>query len=53
MRIIDVSDELWMWYHWKYGINVIVRKLYSFGTNNWCYLAVPEDGWLNWQNHKQ
>ena len=36
----------------KYRIWPIIKILYSIETNNWSYLAVPDDGLLNWQNNK-
>ena len=37
---MNVSNEVWMWVHWKYVMSQIIKKLYQFGTNNWTYLAV-------------
>ena len=51
IQIIDVSDEVWMWVHWKYGMSGIVQKMHSFETNNWSYLTVPDNNQLNrWSN---
>ena len=49
IKIIDVSDEVWMWVHQKYGMSRIVKIFYSFETNNCSYLAVPDNGQLNQQ----
>ena len=34
MKIIDVSDEVWMWVHQKYGMSQNVQKYYSLKINN-------------------
>ena len=52
MRKIDASDEVWIWVHQKYGMSQIVRKLYSFETNNCSYLYVPVDDQLNRRNNE-
>ena len=49
---MNVSDEVWMWVHQKYGMSVIKRKLYSIETNNWSYLSVTDNGQLNRQNNE-
>ena len=49
---IDVSDEVWLWAHQKYGMIQIIQKLYSFETNNWYYLDVPDDGQTNQRNNE-
>ena len=41
MKIIDVSDEVWMWVHWKYGISWIVWKYFLFETNTDLTLMCP------------
>ena len=48
MEIINVSDEVWMWEHQKYGMSQIMQKLYSV-KKNWYYLAVTDDGRFNWR----
>ena len=49
---MNVSDEVWMWVHRKYGMSQIVRKFNSVETNKYTYLAVTNDGWLNWQKNE-
>ena len=49
---MDISDEVWMWVHKKYGMGQSVWKLYSFKTNNCSCLAVPNNCWLNQQNNE-
>ena len=48
---MNVNDELWMLLHWKYGMVIIVQKLYSIRTDNCSYLDVTNDITLNcWNN---
>ena len=49
---MDVSDEVWMWVNQKYGTIRIVQKIYSFKTNTFSYLAVPNNDQLNQQNNE-
>ena len=51
MKIIDVSDEVWMWMHQKYGLIWSVQKLYFFETNNWSYLSVNGNDQFNQQKN--
>ena len=53
IKIIDVSDEVWMWVHWKYIIVRILWNFYSVKTNRCSYLDVPENGLLNRQSHER
>ena len=52
MKIIDVSNEVWMWVHKKYWTSIILQKLYSFNIKNWFHLAVPDNDWFNRQKKK-
>ena len=48
----NVSDEVWMWVHQKYGIIGILQKLYSIETKKCSYIAFPDYGILNRQNNE-
>ena len=50
MKLMDVSDEVWMWVHQKYEISRIIQTIYAFKANNWSHLAVPDILGLNQQN---
>ena len=41
-----------MWVHQKYGISLVVSKLYSVESNDCTYLAVNENVGMNWANNK-
>ena len=48
---INVSDKVWKLVHQKYGTSQIIWKPKSIKTNNWSYLDVTDNGWLNqWNN---
>ena len=46
-KTINEIDEVLMWVHLKYGMIQIIRKSHSVETNNFIYLAVPDDVRLN------
>ena len=31
---MSVSDEVWRWVHWKYGMSQIVQNVHSIKINN-------------------
>ena len=47
-----MSDEVWMWMHWKYRMSQIVQKFIYSKQNKNSYLYVPDDVKLNWQNNE-
>ena len=48
---MNVSDEVWMWLHWKYGMIIIIQKLYQIKTDTCSYLDIINDVILNsWNN---
>ena len=49
---LNVRNEVWIWVHQKYGMSRIIQKLHSVETKKITYVAVPEDGRLNWKNNE-
>ena len=51
-KTMNVSDEVWIWVHWKYGMSEIIWKFYSIDTINCSYLDVPNYGRSNQRKNK-